>query len=81
MRLSLEERVKALEEHVKKESKPEGSDSMKNKKPSREPREPSEYNKFVKRFIEEQRVKHPTKPHRELFAEAAKEWSNNKNKN
>jgi len=76
---SLEERVKALEDHIKKEPKSEGSDSVKNKK--KPPREPSEYNKFVKCFIEEQRAKHPTKPHRELFAEAAKEWSNNKKLN
>ena len=72
---SLEERVKALEDHIKKESKPDGSDSVKNKKP---PREPSEYNKFVKEFIEKERSKHPTKPHKELFALAAKEWQSKK---
>lgn len=74
MVLTIEERVKALEDQFKKESKSEGSEFGKKK----QPREPSEYNKFVKRFIEEQRVKHPTKKHKELFSEAAKEWSSNK---
>jgi len=47
------------------------------KKPvkDKKPREKSEYNIFVQEYIAEQKKKNTTKPHKELFSEAAKEWS------
>ncbi len=38
-------------------------------------RKPSEYNKFMKTFIAEQKIKFPKKNHKELFSEGAKAWS------
>ena len=38
----------------------------------RKPREPSEYNKFIKKYISAN--KHPKKTHSELFSEGAKAW-------
>ena len=50
------------------------------KKPEKErkPREKSAYNIFVQEYISEQKKKNTTKSHKELFADAAKEWSSKK---
>jgi len=41
----------------------------------RKPREKSEYNIFVQKFIETEKKKDNSKTHKELFSEAAKAWS------
>ena len=45
-------------------------------KKERKPREPSEYNKFMKNFISKN--KDPKKTHSELFSEGAKAWGEKK---
>ena len=61
----LEKRVSELEEKLRK--------------PKKE-RKQSEYNTFVKDYIDEQKKKNTTKTHKELFKEAAGAWSLNKEK-
>lgn len=63
-------RVEALEANLGKTKPPKVS----------KPRKPSEYNKFMQKFIKEQRKKNPDKPHSELFAEGAKAWGAQKEK-
>ena len=64
---SLEKRVKALEE-------------ASSGKPSKEkaPRKESEYNKFMKKYIADEKAKGSNKSHKDLFAAGAKSWSENK---
>ena len=51
--------------------------SLKTKeKPPKAPRKPSAYNNFMKDYCSKH--KDPKKPHKELFEEAAKEWSKQK---
>ena len=52
------------------ESKVKGS---KPGKPDKAPRKPSEYNIFMGKYIKDN--KSDKKPHKELFAEAVKEWN------
>ena len=66
---SLEKRVKALEEATS------NGNSVKKEKA---PRKESEYNKFMKKFIADEKAKGSNKSHRDLFAEGAKSWSENK---
>ena len=47
-------------------------------KKQRAPREKSAYNIFMQDFISKEKKKGTTKPHTELFAEAAKAWTNSK---
>jgi hypothetical protein len=61
----LEKRVKELESKM-------GTDSSFGKK-KRPPREPSEYNKFMKKYFAAN--KDPKKSHKDLFADAAKAWN------
>ena len=67
---TLQKRVTELENKFGK-SKP-----IKDKKP----REPSEYNKFMKSFFETEKKRDPSKSHKELFSEAAKAWTLQKHK-
>ena len=66
---SLEKRISALED-------------QRNSKPVAEkpPRKASEYNKFMKKYISEEKKKGSTKSHKDLFSDGAKAWSENKNK-
>ena len=41
-------------------------------------RKKSDYNIFVQEYIANEKKKATTKTHRELFSDAAKQWSNNK---
>lgn len=68
-----DETIKKLEQRVADlESKIE---NKKEKKP-RAPRAPSEYNKFMGDYIAKN--KNDKKSHKELFAEAVKEWNSKK---
>jgi hypothetical protein len=60
---NLESRIEKLEANFGK-SKPQKD---------RKPRKPSEYNEFIKKFFEKN--KDASKSHKELFSEAAKEWT------
>ena len=62
----LEKRISALEKQISKSSKP------------KEKRKPSAYNEFVKKYINKLRNGGDNRDHKELFADAAKEWSKNK---
>ena len=64
---SLEKRIKALEEAT--------SSTVKKEKA---PRKESEYNKFMKKFIADEKAKGSNKSHKDLFAAGAKSWSENK---
>ena len=64
---SLEKRVKALE------------DSAGTTKKEKVPRKESEYNKFMKKFISDEKAKGSTDSHKNLFAKGAKAWSDSKN--
>jgi predicted nuclease with TOPRIM domain len=59
----LSDRIKALENNV-------------GKKKEKVPRKPSAYNEFVKKYFVDN--KDSKKPHKELFSDAAKEWSKTK---
>jgi hypothetical protein len=67
-----EERLTALE------NKFGSNDFGKKEKKEKKPRAPSEYNKFVKNFIEESKKKDPTKEYKVLFKEAAESWTKSK---
>jgi len=69
---NLEKRISELEKQIK------GGSSVGKKE--KVPRKPSEYNKFVKNFIDTEKKKNKDKSHKELFAEAAKAWSSEKKK-
>ena len=47
-------------------------------KKERPPRKKSEYNTFVQDFIAKEKKKGTTKPHKELFGDAAKAWTSSK---
>ena len=64
----LEKRVSELEKKLNEKAV----------KKERKPREKSEYNLFVKKYISDQKKKNSTKTHQELFKEAAGEWSSSK---
>ena len=67
---NLEKRLATLEEKM-------NSKSVKEKKP----RKPSAYNKFVEEYInKEKKKKDNTRSHTELFSEAAKAWTAQKEK-
>jgi hypothetical protein len=61
----LEKRVKALENNLGKKQKPD-----------RPPRPPSAYNKFMSKFIEDNKAS--GKSHQELFKAGATEWGKTK---
>jgi len=61
----LEQRVADLESKIKEPSKP-----------PKPPREPSAYNKFMGEYISKN--KSSKKTHKELFADAVKEWNKTK---
>jgi hypothetical protein len=61
----LEKRIAALEKG-----------SAFGKKPPKVPRKPSEYNKFVQKYIKEH--KDPNKPFKDIFMEASKAWNESK---
>jgi|UniRef100_A0A6C0I8L8 hypothetical protein len=63
----LNKRVKILEDSLKNQS-------IKEKPPRKE----TEYNKFMKTYIAEQKQKGTKKSHRDLFTEAAKAWKEKK---
>jgi hypothetical protein len=46
----------------------------------RAPRKESEYNKFMKNYIADEKKKGSTKSHKDLFAEGAKAWGVHKEK-
>ena len=69
---TIEERLTALESKVG--SNDFGKKVVKEKKP----RAPSEYNNFVKKFIEDSKKKDPTKEYKVLFKEAAESWTKSK---
>lgn len=60
-----EERLAALENKF---------GNVKEKK-EKKPRAPSEYNKFVKKYIEDSKKKDPAKEYKVLFKEAAQAWT------
>jgi len=64
----LTEKFTDLEKKVNEMGK---SKPVKDKKP----REQSEYNIFMKKFIETEKKKDSTKSHQDLFKEGAKAWS------
>jgi hypothetical protein len=49
-------------------------------KKERKPRAPSAYNEFMKEYFAKEKKKNPEKTHKELFAEAAKAWTDKKTK-
>jgi hypothetical protein len=61
----LDKRIKALEDNLNKKEKV--------------PRKESEYNKFMKKYITDEKANGSTKSHKDLFSEGAKAWSQNKN--
>ena len=63
---SIEERIEILEKKL----------LPKNENTQTTKREPSEYNKFVKKYITDN--KSDKKTHKELFSEAAKAWKKSK---
>jgi hypothetical protein len=79
--VGLRERLDALESEVKmlkaEKSSKEGKTKMgKELKIKKEPRAPSEYNKFVKQYIEEQKSQYGSEfKHKEAFKGAAAAWS------
>ena len=62
----LEKRISDLEAQV--------AFGKKSKEP-KVPRKPSDYNKFMKEYFENAKKKKSTKPHKELFSDAAKAWT------
>jgi hypothetical protein len=66
---SLEKRIKALEDASVKEP-------IKEKAPRKE----SEYNKFMKKFIADEKAKGSTDSHKDLFSKGAKAWTQQKTK-
>jgi len=66
---ALEKRISALEDN--QNSKP---------KAEKPPRKESEYNKFMKKYISEEKKKGSTKSHKDLFSDGAKAWGEQKNK-
>ena len=67
----LEERIEKLETNFGKKSK---SDAEK------KPRKQSEYNIFMKDYIESEKKKDSSKTHQELFTAGAKAWTAKKEK-
>ena len=67
-----EERLAALE------TKFGSGDFGKKEKKEKKPRAPSEYNIFLKKFIEDAKKKDPTKEYKVLFKEAAESWTKSK---
>ena len=65
----LTERLEKLENNFGKKTKEES-------KESKTPRKPSEYNLFMKKYFAKNKKEGVS--HKELFAEAAKAWSNEK---
>ena len=61
----LDKRIKALEDNLNKKEKV--------------PRKESEYNKFMKKYIADEKANGSTKSHKDLFSEGAKAWSQSKN--
>jgi hypothetical protein len=66
---ALEKRITALENN---KTIPEKKD--------RAPRKESEYNKFMKNYIADEKKKGSTKSHKDLFADGAKAWGLHKEK-
>lgn len=64
---NFEQRISDLESKIK------SGKSDKSDKPPKLPRKPSEYNIFMGKYIKDN--KNQSKPHKELFAEAVKEWN------
>ena len=62
----LEKRITALENNKVVKERP--------------PRKESEYNKFMKNYIADEKKKGSTKSHKDLFAEGAKAWGVHKEK-
>ena len=67
--------IEELSSRIEKLESEFGKDKQKK---DRKPREKSAYNIFVQEYIAEQKKKNTTKTHKELFADAAKEWSSKK---
>jgi hypothetical protein len=65
---SLEKRVKALEDSAG------GIPKIKEKAPRKE----TEYNKFMKKFIADEKAKGSTESHKDLFSKGAKAWTDAK---
>jgi hypothetical protein len=66
---ALEKRVKALEEAASGSKVP-----VKEKAPRKE----TEYNKFMKKFIADEKAKGSSDSHKDLFSKGAKTWSEQK---
>ena len=71
---TLEKRIQALESGFGKAGKTDKVD--KTDKTDKKPRKPSDYNKFMSKYIADN--KSPSKTHPELFSEAAKAWTTSK---
>lgn len=79
----LRDRITQLENEVKnlKDNNLEFGKSKKKEKKEKKPRAPTEYNKFMSSYINEQKEKLGDKfQHKIAFAEAAKQWSDKKEK-
>jgi hypothetical protein len=70
--------LKELEKRLSDlEAKVAANDKLKKE---RKPRAPSAYNEFMKEYFAKEKKKNPEKTHKELFAEAAKAWTDKKTK-
>jgi len=70
----MESDIKALEKRI------EALENKKTEKKEKVPRKESEYNKFMKNYILEEKKKGSTKSHKDLFGEGAKAWGAQKEK-
>jgi len=79
--MSSDKKLEDLDKRLKSLENKFGSGST-TPKPPKAPRKPSEYNSFMKDYIQEQKKKgNSTKSHKELFSDGAKLWSEKKNIN
>jgi hypothetical protein len=80
METSDKTRLENLEKEMSELKLRISSEYKKDKKSKeKKPREPSEYNKFIKKYCDEQKVKLGDKyNHKTVFKEAAAEWSKSK---
>ena len=80
---SIHERLLSLENEVRELKKDKSSESPKEKKEKKEkkPREPTEYNKFVSKYINNQKeILKDDFNHKKAFKEAAEAWNSKKEK-
>lgn len=73
--MDFEKQIKELQARVSELEKGSGSRKPKAEK---KPREPTEFNKFVKEQLPKVKKENPDMSHKEAFAEAAKLWSKKK---